>query len=387
MEAATVSDLAASDLAQSLASLSFHETSWHLNIDVLSSIASALAKIEPRPVSSSSAAAFDPDAYAAEHRARVCAGARELAAMLQVCRTWRTAVRATDGAYLPLLHAAYPLLMDLPTTLTLRKPCVPFRRLYEAMQQVDQLRTAAQAPMPPPSPMSVLPPSPGASLADFLFTIYVVFQGWGSPPSEDEIYGEDRMRQLRAIGPKEAWVGTLSAANLGNRPDSEAPTFGLLQLDDAVCTVSVYVTIPPNGADDSSARTLTLYHEGGMEGCDEDCSDLYEYYAAQDLPYAHGAVGENLLDDCRQLGAPPFCIAPRVYTGSIALGLKYDDQLYEEECVRYLRGQPVTTFLVDRDLAARLDAENGPKLECQRGCNCRACCRGGVDVRARGRVG
>ena len=232
--------VAASDLAQGLESLSFHETSWHLNIDVLSSIASELAKTQPRPVSTSSAAAFDPDAYAAEHRARVCAGARELAAMLQVCRTWRAAVFATDGAWLPLLHAAYPLLIDLPTTEPLRKPRVLFRRLYEAMQQVEQLRTSMmQAPMPPPSPppLSVPPPSPGASLADFILTIIVVFQGWGSPPSEDEIHGDDRMRQLRDIGPKEAWAGTLSAANLGNRPDADAPTFELLQLDDAVRSV------------------------------------------------------------------------------------------------------------------------------------------------------
>ena len=209
-------------------------------------------------------------------------------------------------------------------------------------------------PRTPPSPrrqwrrqqMSVLPSSPGASLADFIFTIHVVFQDWGSPPSEDELYGEDKMRQLRAIGTKEAWVGTLSAANMGNRPDSEAPCFGLLQLDDAVCTVSVYVTTPPNGADDSSARTLTLYHEGGIEGRDRDCSDLFEYCAEQELPYAwHGVVGENLLDDGRQLGASRFCIAPRIYTGCTALGLSYegddwDDQLYEEECVRYLRGEP-----------------------------------------------
>ena len=160
--------------------------------------------------------------------------------MLQVCRTWRAAVFATDGAWLPLLHAAYPLLIDLPTTEPLRKPRVLFRRLYEAMQQVEQLRTAImQAPMPPPSPppLSVPPPSPGASLADFILTIIVVFQGWGSPPSEDEIHGDDRMRQLRDIGPKEAWAGTLSAANLGNRPDAEAPTFELLQLDDAVRSV------------------------------------------------------------------------------------------------------------------------------------------------------
>ena len=59
----------------------------------------------------------------------------------------------------------------------------------------------------------------------------------------------------------------------------------------------------------------------------------------------HGVVGENLLDDGRQLGAGRFCIAPRIYTGCTALGLSYegddwDDQLYEEECVRYLRGEP-----------------------------------------------
>ena len=56
----------------------------------------------------------------------------------------------------------------------------------------------------------------------------------------------------------------------------------------------------------------------------------------------------------------PFGIAPRVYAGSVALGLQCDGQLYEEGCVRYLRGEPITTFLVDRDLAARLDAESSP---------------------------
>ena len=37
--------------------------------------------------------------------------------------------------------------------------------------------------------------------------------------------------------------------------------------------MSVYVTAPPHGADDASARTLTLYHEGRVEGCDEDGSE------------------------------------------------------------------------------------------------------------------
>ena len=83
---------------------------------------------------------------------------------------------------------------------------------------------------------------PGASLADFIFTMIVVFQGWASPPSEDEIHGDDRMRQLREIGPKEAWAGTLRSANLGNRPDAEAPTFELLQLDDAVRSVRTLTT-------------------------------------------------------------------------------------------------------------------------------------------------
>ena len=87
----------------------------------------------------------------------------------------------------------------------------------------------------------------------------------------------------------------------------------------------MYVTTPPNGADDSSARTLTLYREGGIEGRDRDCRDFFEYCAEQELPYAwHGAVGENLLDDGRQLGASRFCIAPRIYTGRFALGLSYE---------------------------------------------------------------
>ena len=39
---------------------------------------------------------------------------------------------------------------------------------------------------------------------------------------------------------------------------------------------------------------------------------------------------------------------------------RYDDRLYQTECVRYLRGEPITEFLVDRELAARLDEQNGP---------------------------
>ena len=123
--------------------------------------------------------------------------------------------------------------------------------------------------------------------------------------------------------------------------------------------MSVYVTAPPHGADDASARTLTLYHEGRVEGCDEDgYFGMYAYYARQDLPYAHAAVGENELDVDRPPGAAPFGIAPRVYAGSVALGLQCDGQLCEEEFVRYLRGEPITTFLVDRDLAARVDTES-----------------------------
>ena len=34
----------------------------------------------------------------------------------------------------------------------------------------------------------------------------------------------------------------------------------------------------------------------------------------------------------------------------------------EHEQVRYLRGEPITSFLVDRELAARLDEENGPVM-------------------------
>ena len=78
------------------------------------------------------------------------------------------------------------------------------------------------------------------------------------------------------------------------------------------------------------------------------------------VPYAHAAVGENELDVDRPPGAAPFGIAPRVYAGSVALGLQCGGQLCEEEFVRYLRGEPITTFLVDRDLAARLDAESSP---------------------------
>jgi len=77
------------------------------------------------------------------------------------------------------------------------------------------------------------------------------------------------------------------------------------------------------------------------------------------LPYAHYAVGVNDLDDFGEDGVK-FTMMPRNYEGSVSLGLQYDDQLYEEDCVRYLRGEPITTHLVDRELAARLDAENGP---------------------------
>jgi hypothetical protein len=39
---------------------------------------------------------------------------------------------------------------------------------------------------------------------------------------------------------------------------------------------------------------------------------------------------------------------------------RYDDRLYQTECVRYLRGEPITDHLVDRELAAWLDEQNGP---------------------------
>ena len=86
---------------------------------------------------------------------------------------------------------------------------------------------------------------------------------------------------------------------------------------------------------------------------------MYEYYSEAKLPYAHYGAGANELDEP---GRPPFpfAMAPNAYTGSVALGFKYDDYLDETDVVRYLRGEPITSQLVDRELATRLDEENGP---------------------------
>ena len=121
--------------------------------------------------------------------------------------------------------------------------------------------------------------------------------------------------------------------------------------------LSVYVTPPPDAA--GRLRTFKLYHRGACEGGDEDTGDMYEYYSEAKLPYAHYGAGANELDEP---GRPPFpfVMAPNAYTGSVALGFKYDDYLDETDVVRYLRGEPITSQLVDRELATRLDEENGP---------------------------
>ena len=139
----------------------------------------------------------------------------------------RGAPPCRDGRrQVPLLHAAYPLLIDLPTT----EPEEAASCSGASTRRCSRWSSSVPRLAPCRRQRRCRCHLHWRVLSDFIFTIIVVFQGWGSPPSEDEIHGDDRTRQLRDIGPKEAWAGTLSAAKLG-RPDADAPTFELLQLD------------------------------------------------------------------------------------------------------------------------------------------------------------
>jgi hypothetical protein len=124
--------------------------------------------------------------------------------------------------------------------------------------------------------------------------------------------------------------------------------------------LSVYVTPPPGEA--GRTDTFKLYHRGTCEGGDEDMSEMFGYFSDARLPYAHYGVGANKLDDSPIELRLFFAMAPNVYRGSVALNLKWDDELGPADAVRYLRGEPITSFLVDRELAARLDEENGPAI-------------------------
>lgn len=205
------------------------------------------------------------------------------------------------------------------------------RQLAKVLEDVARLREQPAASPPPLSPR--------AALSDFTFTL--------------EVEGDD--------GELEAWVGTLGGGALGPRPDTDSPTFGLLQWDDgglaSTARLSVYATPPPDDA--GRTTTFKLYHRGSCEGGDEDMSEMFEYFSDARLPYAHYGVGANEFDDDSS-GRLWFAMAPHVYNGSVALNLHWDDELGPADAVRYLRGEPITSFLVDRELAARLDEANGP---------------------------
>lgn len=343
-------DAVVDDITEAVTSLSVQDAL--LNLDVLSAVASAVAESEPDRMSYSSAAAFDPAQFAMAQHERDCAGARELATMLQVCWAWRKAVCDTDGVWIRLLHAAYPRLDIGRPGQQGRSRKTLFRRMYMALQQVQRLHSKAMVSLPPSR-------SPGAALDDFLFIVEVRFCHWAGVGAD-----ESDLERLRQIGPTETWAGTLSAENLGWRADVEAPCFGLLQLDGAKCTVSVYVNSPSREPGESD--TFMLYDAGSMDGSDEAGSEMFEYYTKQELPYAHYDLGANDLDDAGKglvlddrVGYQ-LSMSPHVYTGSIALGLTYDDMLYEEQCVRYLRGEPITTFSSTASLPRDLTAQSGP---------------------------
>ena len=57
--------------------------------------------------------------------------------------------------------------------------------------------------------------------------------------------------------PFQAWTGTLSASSFGTRPDTDAPVLGLLEVEGAICTLSVYATAPPIAAG-QPPRTIKL---------------------------------------------------------------------------------------------------------------------------------
>jgi hypothetical protein len=298
------------NLAEAVSRLSVHDADALINTDIIGVIAAALAKSDTRQVSTTSAAAFNPAAFAAEQHARECSGAVELAAMLRVCKRWRLAICAVDFAWVPLLHKAYPHL-DFTHD---QRPHIGYMHLYQAIREVDRLYLEPPADLAPPH-------SPGASLSDFTFIIEVRFSGWSSTPTAADA------EQQHAIGEREAWAGVLSADNLGSRPDSEAPCFSLLLLEGATCTLSVCVCAPCP-ATGGPPRTFEIYRDGMIEDGDEDCSEMYEYYTEKPLPYAHYGVGTNELDDWGAGLVPDsevgqkFVMSPHVYTGSVALGLR-----------------------------------------------------------------
>ena len=242
--------MAEDSLVDAVASISLRE----LNHDVVRLVAVALTESASRRVSSSSAAAFNPADFAAEQHTRNCAGATEIAAMLQVCRDWRAAICATDEIWARLLQAAFP-------RLNFDERAASFRRIFVAVQQAQRLNSEPPVTRTPPH-------SPGASLADFTFVIMARFQRWDENEPVDDLDRE----VLESSGPIETWAGGISASSLGSRPDTEAPFLGLLQCDAAVCTLSVYVTAPPDA--EGRCRTWPLYREGVAEGSDEDCSEM-----------------------------------------------------------------------------------------------------------------
>jgi hypothetical protein len=259
-------------------------------------------------------------------------GARDVLAVRSTCKAWRAATERADLPWYRVIQARYPRLdigyMQLPGRLHRRRR-LSWHDHYRLHADVVKLRDAPAATPPPPRPLA------GASLEDFTFTIESTVVEWEDLDDEllspsmtrnevDLHYSLERERERFPIGSTESWTGVLTRESFGNNyPRGDSPLLGSLQIEEATVRVSVYVTTP-------ELHTFKLYCEGAIEGSDDDCGDIYSYFATQPLPYA----------PWQSDGLQP-TISLNEYTGSVALRLLVDDDLDEDGIVAYLCGAAI----------------------------------------------
>ena len=237
------------------------------------------------------------------------AKAADIVAMLRVSTVWRRAIVATDPVWQRLIAVRFPglsLMHEWEWVATKRR--LSYREHFLVQADVERLRGAPQAAVPPRSPTHL-------RIEDFTFTIEARCVQW-----QEGICPDVEHQERYPPGSIETWSGVFSHF-YGTWRAGQA-CMGLPGSEDAELLISVYVTPP-------SLQTWKLYCDG-TEDCDEgECM----HYDDQPLPYAHSKPVWPGLD---------FVVGVDAHMDSgVQVRFRFDDDLPDEHVLAYLCGEEI----------------------------------------------
>lgn len=303
---ATEDDVTATedDVTAGIAAMSLSNAAV-LNDDVLAAIALELAALDL------------PNSF---HRDFVGRGARELAAISGVCRSWRRVLVATDAVWLRIIEARYPRLMlgsrprclpQYPPSRELAHLRLTFREHFLVQADVERLRAAPRS-APPRSPDNY-------KLQDFTFTLEAKCASWSSVMLDED---DEVDRRDYPEGTFVSWTGTFEG--FGHDVFSDRLAFlGNLGIGGLETLVSVYVTTP-------SLQTFKIYFDGTHHYSDWFFDETVDFYTSQPLPYAH-----------EQPTIDVFALHLSGRAGHLSFEFTCDCEMDEEDVLTYLRGEAI----------------------------------------------